>query len=71
MEQTLRDSGCRFCMVRLPEFYGPHVVTLTAQVFRAARGGASTLWPGPLGVEVEFVFMPDATPATAEVAEVQ
>src|SRR5262249_13698496 len=23
MEQTLRASGCRFAMVRLPEFYGP------------------------------------------------
>jgi nucleoside-diphosphate-sugar epimerase len=63
MEQTLRDSGCRFSVVRLPEFYGPHVVTLTAQVFRAALRDARTLWPGPLDVEVEFVFLPDAARA--------
>jgi nucleoside-diphosphate-sugar epimerase len=71
MEQTFRDSGCRFCMVRLPEFYGPHVVTLTAQVFRAALGGARTLWPGPLDVEVEFVFMPDAAEALLRVGSAE
>jgi nucleoside-diphosphate-sugar epimerase len=67
MEQALRDSGCRFCMVRLPEYYGPHVVTLTARVFRAAIHAARTLWPGPLGVEVEFVFLPDAAEALVQV----
>ena len=50
-------------MVRLPEYYGPQVVTLTAQIFRAALRGARTLWPGPLGAEVELVFMPDAAEA--------
>jgi nucleoside-diphosphate-sugar epimerase len=67
MEQALRDSGCRFCIVRLPEFYGPHVVTLTAQIFRAALRDARTLWPGPLNVEVEFVFLPDAARALLQV----
>src|SRR5438270_1109051 len=67
MEQALRDSGCRFCVVRLPEFYGPHVVTLTAQVFRAALRGSRTYWPGHLDVEVEFVFMPDAAQALVRV----
>jgi nucleoside-diphosphate-sugar epimerase len=67
MEQALRDSGCRFCIVRLPEFYGPHVVTLTAQVFRAALRDARTLWPGPLDVAVEFVFLPDAARALLQV----
>jgi nucleoside-diphosphate-sugar epimerase len=67
MEQSLRDSGCRYCMVRLPEFYGPHVVTLTALAFRAALRGTRTFWPGPLDVEVEFVFMPDAALALVEV----
>jgi nucleoside-diphosphate-sugar epimerase len=71
MEQTLRDSGCRFCMVRLPEFYGPHVVTLTAQVFRAALRGARTLWPGPLGVNIELVFMPDAAEALLQVGSAE
>ena len=67
MEQTLRDSGCRFCMVRLPEYYGPRIVTLTARVFRAALAGACTLWPGQLGVEIEFMFMPDAAEALLRV----
>ena len=67
MEQTLCDSRCRFCIVRLPEFYGPHVVTLTAQVFRAALRGARALWPGPLDVKVEFVFLPDAVQALLQV----
>jgi nucleoside-diphosphate-sugar epimerase len=71
MEQSLRDSGCRFCMVRLPEYYGPHVVTLTARVFRAALRGARTLWPGPLDVEVEFVFMPDAAEALVQVGSAE
>jgi nucleoside-diphosphate-sugar epimerase len=71
MEQTLRDSGCRYCMVRLPEFYGPHVVTLTALVYRAALRGARTLWPGPLGVEVEFVFMADAAEALVQVGSAE
>jgi nucleoside-diphosphate-sugar epimerase len=67
MEQSLRGSGCCFCMVRLPEYYGPHVVTLTARVFRAALRGARTLWPGSLDVEVEFVFLPDAAEALVQV----
>jgi nucleoside-diphosphate-sugar epimerase len=66
MEQTLRDSDCRFCIVRLPEYYGPHVVTLTARVFRAALRGAHALWPGPLDVAVELVFMPDAAEALVQ-----
>jgi nucleoside-diphosphate-sugar epimerase len=70
MEQTLRGSGCRFCIVRFPEFYGPHVVTLTAQIFRAALRDARTLWPGPLDVEVEFVFLPDAARVLLQVGEV-
>ena len=69
MEQTLRDSGCRFCMVRFPEYYGPHVVTLTARVFRSALAGAHTLWPGPLDIKVEFVFMPDAAEVAASGGE--
>jgi nucleoside-diphosphate-sugar epimerase len=67
MEQALRESGCRFCMVRLPEFYGPQVVTLTAHIFRAALGGNRMLWPGSLDAEVEFVFMPDAAEALLKV----
>jgi nucleoside-diphosphate-sugar epimerase len=66
MEQTLRNSGCRFCVVRLPEYYGPHVVTLTARVFRSALRGSRALWPGRLDVAVEFVYMPDAAAALVQ-----
>ncbi|MBV9122421.1 MAG: hypothetical protein JO112_03535 [Planctomycetes bacterium] len=71
MEQTLRDSGCRFCMVRLPEYYGPQVVTLTARVFQAALRGTRMLWPGRLSVEVEFVLMMDAAEALLQVGSAE
>jgi nucleoside-diphosphate-sugar epimerase len=58
-------------MVRLPEFYGPHVVTLTALAFRSALRGGRTFWPGPLDVEVEFVFMPDAAEALVQVGSAE
>jgi nucleoside-diphosphate-sugar epimerase len=60
MERKLRDAKIRHAIVRLPEFYGPSVVTLTAYPFRAALAGKRALWPGKLDVEVELVYMPDA-----------
>jgi nucleoside-diphosphate-sugar epimerase len=68
MERRIRAAGIRYAEVRLPEFYGPHVVTLTAPVFQAALADRRTLWPGPLDVTVEFVYMPDAGRALVEVA---
>ncbi|HVS31487.1 MAG TPA: NAD(P)H-binding protein [Thermoanaerobaculia bacterium] len=67
MEAKLRMSGARYCVVRLPEFYGPHVVSLTARVFLAAIRHDAVLWPGPRDVAVEFVYMPDAARALVEV----
>lgn len=60
MERKLRDAGIRHAIVRLPEFYGPSVVTLTAYAFRSALAGKRALWPGALDAQVEFVYMPDA-----------
>jgi nucleoside-diphosphate-sugar epimerase len=71
MEQTLRAAGCRYALVRLPEFYGPHVVTLTAAVFRAALSGRRTLWPGSFDAEVEFIYLPDAAEAMVRVGSDQ
>ena len=68
MEQRIRAAGIRYAMVRLPEFYGPSVVTLTARVFRAALADRRALWPGPLEVAIELVYMPDAARALVEVA---
>ncbi len=63
MEQRIREAGIRHAILRLPEFYGPRVLTLTARIFRAALSGRSMLWPGPIDLPVEFVFMPDAASA--------
>jgi nucleoside-diphosphate-sugar epimerase len=68
MEQQVRAAGIRYAMVRLPEFYGPSVVTLTARVFRAALAHRHALWPGPLDVAIELVYMPDAARSLVEVA---
>ena len=67
MEAKLRMSGLRYCIVRFPEFYGPHVASLTARVFVAAIHHDTVLWPGPRDVTVEFVYMPDAARALVEV----
>lgn len=67
-ERRIRVSGIRHVMVRLPEFYGPHVVTLTGPMFRAALRGDTVRWFGDLDAEVEFVFMPDGARALVEVA---
>jgi nucleoside-diphosphate-sugar epimerase len=66
MEAKLRMSGARHCIVRFPEFYGPHVTSLTARVFQAAIHHDTVLWPGPSDVTVEFVYMPDAARALVE-----
>ncbi len=68
MEQQIRAAGIRHAMVRLPEFYGPSVVTLTARVFRAALADRRAMWPGPLEVTIELVYMPDAARALVEIA---
>ena len=52
MERQIRAAGIRYTMVRLPEFYGPSVVSLTARVFRAALADRRALWPGPLEVAI-------------------
>ncbi|MCC6523006.1 MAG: NAD(P)H-binding protein [Polyangiaceae bacterium] len=59
-EARLRASGVRFAMVRLPEFYGPHVQTLTGPPLRRIAAGRTGIWFGPPDVEVELVLMPDA-----------
>ena len=68
MEQELGAAGIRYAMVRLPEFYGPGVVSLTARVFRAALANRPALWPGPLDATMELVYIPDAARALVDVA---
>lgn len=69
MEERLFSSGVDASLLRLPEFYGPSVVTLTARIFRAVLRGERLLWPGPLDRELELVFMPDAAKAMVALAE--
>lgn len=68
MERRLAAAGIEFSIVRLPEFYGPSVVTLTAYPFRAALAGKRAWWPGRLDVAIELVYMPDAARAMVAVA---
>ena len=68
MERQIRAAGIRYAIVRLPEFYGPSVNSLTTRVFRSALGDRRALWPGPIDVAIELVYMPDAARALVEVA---
>jgi nucleoside-diphosphate-sugar epimerase len=67
MEERLRSSGARFAVVRLPEFYGPHVQTLTGPPLRNLVRGGTAWWFGPADVAIELVFMPDAARALCDV----
>lgn len=67
LEHTLRTAGVPHALVRLPEFYGPSVTTLTARIIRAAMAGDRAYWPGPLDLPIELSFMPDAARALVEV----
>lgn len=67
-EAQIRGAGIKYALLRLPEFYGPHVVTLTPRMIRAALEGKRARWPGPLDVAIELVYMPDAAVAMVAVA---
>lgn len=67
-EATLRASQARWSIVRLPEFYGPHVTTLTGPPLRNLVLGKTATWFGDPDLEVELVFMPDAARTLVDVA---
>ncbi|MBX7079278.1 MAG: NAD-dependent epimerase/dehydratase family protein [Nannocystaceae bacterium] len=66
-ERRIAESGARFVMLRLPEFYGPHVQTLTGPPLQRIAQGKTATWFGPPDVTVDFTFMPDAARALLEV----
>lgn len=68
MEQQIHAAGIRYAMVRLPEFYGPSVVSLTARILRSALADRRALWPGPIDVGIELAYMPDAARVLVDVA---
>jgi nucleoside-diphosphate-sugar epimerase len=62
-EARIKSSGVRYTMLRLPEFYGPHVGTLTGPPLMRIAHRRKGTWLAPMDVDVEFVFMPDAAEA--------
>ena len=62
-EERIRAAGIRWTMLRLPEFYGPHVQTLTGRPLQAIARGERGLWWGPADETIELVYMPDAAAA--------
>jgi len=68
-ERRIRESGLRYTLLRLPEFYGPHVQTLTGPPLRAALLGRTVTWFGAPDLPVEFVLMPDAARAMVALAQ--
>ncbi len=66
-EERIRASGVRYVMVRLPEFYGPHVQTLTGPPLKKIASGGRAVWFGPADLPVELVYMPDAAEALLEI----
>ncbi|MCC6900978.1 MAG: sugar nucleotide-binding protein [Polyangiaceae bacterium] len=67
-EATLRASGVSYSVVRLPEFYGPHVTTLTGPPLRNIAQGRTARWFGDPDLPIELVYMPDAARLLVDVA---
>ncbi len=65
-----RNGRLQGMVVRLPDFYGPHAeLSMANPVFRAALAGKTANWIGPVNAPHEFVFVPDAGPAIAGLAD--
>jgi nucleoside-diphosphate-sugar epimerase len=62
-EEAIRAASIRFVMIRLPEFYGPHVQTLMGPPLQKLARGRCAFWFGPADVPVELAYMPDAAEA--------
>jgi nucleoside-diphosphate-sugar epimerase len=66
-EDILQQAGA--AVVHLPDFYGPEVHTSTIQrALEQAVDGKPIQWIGSPGVRREYVFVPDAMKAVAELA---
>lgn len=56
-------------IVRLPDFYGPHAeLSLANPMFRAALGGKTANWVGPVNTPHEFVYVPDTGAVIVDLA---
>jgi len=57
-------------IVRLPDFYGPGAsASLANPIFSAALAGKTANWIGPENTAHEFLFVPDAGPVIADLAQ--
>jgi nucleoside-diphosphate-sugar epimerase len=57
-------------VLRLPDFYGPHVsASFLDSVFRAAAKGETANMVGPIDVPHEFVYVPDVGPVVLALAQ--
>jgi nucleoside-diphosphate-sugar epimerase len=66
-EDVLLDAGA--AVVNLPDFYGPGVHASTLQnALREAAQGATVRWLGARDVPREYVYVPDAMTAVAELS---
>lgn len=64
MEQRLakayKDEGVPYTIVRMPDFYGPHIPNpIYASIFRNALGGRPMTWYGSLDIPFEFIYAED------------
>ena len=69
-EDVLMNSRLEWCILRLPDFYGPDVESsLLHDIFVAAANGRRANVIGPADVPHEFVFVPDVGPVVAQLLE--
>lgn len=67
MEAQVRSSSAPWTVVRLPEFFGPHVTTLTGPPLRELSVGGTARWFGDAGIPIQLAYMPDAGRVLLEV----
>ncbi|HEX3742966.1 MAG TPA: NAD-dependent epimerase/dehydratase family protein [Bryobacteraceae bacterium] len=65
-----RQGRVQGMVVRLPDFYGPNAdLSMANPIFRAALAGQTANWLGPVNAPHEFLYVPDAGPAIADLAD--
>lgn len=70
MEQMLvranKEYGLRFCIVRMPDFYGPFVINgFSEKFYQNALHGKKLQWFGGLNIPIELIYVEDGGEAMA------
>jgi nucleoside-diphosphate-sugar epimerase len=64
-----KEGRIRATILRLPDFYGPHVEkSFLDSVFKAAAHGGTADMIGPIDLPHEFIYVPDAGPVVLALA---